>query len=344
MGMKRGKNAEKHVKISPRQVKTEMGECNGVEKALRETFRRLEIAYDQSIIYAEHLNEEIRKRKDAEAALGKSEENYSRFIQNTLSGLYIVQHGKIVDANDRFAEIFGYAKDELIGTRSLGMVHPDDRALVKKMRTKRLKGERVPSKYETRGLTKAGKTIWVARTNTQTEYQGRRAILGRVLDITEQKRMADALREKGEALKAHARKLEELTTALRVLLEQRKEDKARLEEKVVSKVKKRIFPYIEALKKTGLGLSQKTYTSIIESNLQEIVSPFSRNLTLKCPDLTTKEIQIASLIKEGKTTKEIAELLHVSTAGVDFHRKNLRKKLNLKKKSESLKAYMLSMT
>jgi PAS domain S-box-containing protein len=279
MGMKRGKDANNHVKISPRQVKTEMGACNGVEEALRETFRRLEIAYDQSIIYAEHLNEQIRKRKDAEAARRKSEENYSRFVQNTLSGIYIVQHGKIVDANDRFAEIFGYSKDELIGMLSLRLVHPDDRALVKKMRTKRLKGEQVPSQYETRGLTKAGKTIWVARTNKQIEYQGRRAILGRVLDITEQRRMADALREKGQALKAHARKLEELTTALRVLLEQREEDKTRLEEKVVSKVKKRIFPYIDALKKTGLGLSQKTYTSIIESNLKDIASPFSRNLT-----------------------------------------------------------------
>ncbi|UCD86319.1 MAG: PAS domain S-box protein [Desulfobacterales bacterium] len=342
--MNRGKNAENQVELSPRQIKTEIGAYNGVEEALRETFRRLEIAYDQSIIYAQHLNEEIRKRKRAEAALGKSEENYSRFVQNALSGIYIVQHGKIVHANDRFAEIFGYAKDELIGMLSLKLVHPKDKSLVKKMRTKRLKGEQVPSQYETRGFTKDGKTIWVARTNTRTEYQGKRAILGRVLDITEQKRAADALREKGEALKAHARKLEELTTALRIVLEQREEDRTRLEEIVVSKVKKRIFPYIEALKNTGLGFRQKAYASIIESNLKDIASPFSRNLTSKCPGLTTKEIQVANLIKEGKTTKEIAELLNVSTAGVDFHRKNLRKKLDLRKKSESLKGYMLSLT
>ncbi len=341
--MKQGKNDDRQVEISPRQIKTEMGGCNGMEETLRETFRRLEIACEQSTIYAQHLEKERRKRKRAEAALRKSEENCSRFLQNALSGIYIVQHGRIVHANDRFAEIFGYAKDELIGMLSLKLVHPDDKVIVKKMRTKRLKGEQVPSQYETRGLTKAGKTIWVARTNTPTEYQGEPAILGRVLDITEKKQAADALREKGEALKAHARKLEELTTALRIVLEQREEDRIRLEEKVLLKVRKRIFPYIEALKNTGLGFRQKAYASIIESNLKDIASPFSTNLTSKCPGLTTKEIQVANLIKDGKTTKEIAELLHVSTAGVDFHRKNLRKKLNLRKKSESLKAYMSSL-
>jgi DNA-binding CsgD family transcriptional regulator len=154
--------------------------------------------------------------------------------------------------------------------------------------------------------------------------------------------MADALHKKGEALNAHARKLEELTTALKVLLERREEDKTHLEEKVVSNVKKCILPYIEALKKTRLGLSQKTYTSIIESNLNDIISPFLRELASEHPGLTSKEIQVANLIRDGKTSKEIAELLHVSTAAVDFHRKNLRRKLDLKKRRSNLRGYLLS--
>jgi PAS domain S-box-containing protein len=340
-GVKR-RNHDRQTKRAPNQLKTQVRRYKEMEASLRETFRRLEIAYDQSIMYAEHLNEEIGKRKHAEAALRTLEEDYRRLVQNSLTGIYIVQDGKIVHANDRFSEIFGYAKDALMGMESLQLIHSDDKALVARMRTKPLKGEEIPPQYEARGVTRNGKTIWVVGKETHIEHQGRPAILGNVDDITELRRAADALHEKGEALKAHARKLEELTTALRVLLERREEDKTHLEEKVVSNVKKRIFPYIDALKKTRLGISQKTYTSIIESNLQDIVSPFLRELASEYPDLTSKEIQVANLIREGKTSKEIADLLHVSASAVDFHRKNLRRKLDLTKRRSSLRGYLLS--
>ncbi|MBC8433934.1 MAG: helix-turn-helix transcriptional regulator [Desulfobacterales bacterium] len=49
---------------------------------------------------------------------------------------------------------------------------------------------------------------------------------------------------------------------------------------------------------------------------------------------TPREIQAAGLVKEGKTTKEIAELLVSTTDVIDFHRKNLRKKLDLKKSQQ----------
>ncbi len=340
-GVKRRDN-NSQAKRAPDPVKTPARHSREMDEWLGETFRRLEIAYDQSVLYAEHLNEEIRKRKRAEAALRKSKDDYSRLVQNSLTGIYIVQDGKIVHGNERFAEIFGHAEDEVTGMESLRLVHPDDRALVHRMRKKLLQGEEIPPQYEARGVTRNGNTIWVVVKDTQIEYQGRPAILGNVADITEQRRVADALHEKGEALKAHARQLEELTTALKVLLERREEDKNRLEEKVVSNVKKRIFPYIHALKKTRLGFSQKTYTSIIESNLQDIVSPFLTELASEYPHLTSKEIQVANLIREGKTTKEIADLLHVSASAVDFHRKNLRRKLDLTKRRSSLRGYLLS--
>ncbi|UCG81388.1 MAG: PAS domain S-box protein, partial [Desulfobacterales bacterium] len=176
--MKRGKNSHSQVKTARNQVKTQVPERKEMEESLRETFRRLEIAYDQSIVYAEHLNEEIGKRKLAEAALRKSEEDYSRLVKNSLTGIYIVQDGKIVHANERFAEVFGYAQDELVGMKSLRLVHPDDKALVDGMRTKPLEGEEIPFQYEVRGVTRGGKTIWVVGKETQIEHQGRPALLG----------------------------------------------------------------------------------------------------------------------------------------------------------------------
>ncbi|MDY6955158.1 MAG: PAS domain S-box protein, partial [Thermodesulfobacteriota bacterium] len=92
-------------------------------------------------------------------------------------------------------EIYGYEEDELIGTESRNLVHPEDRTFTNGIREKRLKGEEVPEEYEARGLTKDGKTIWIARRNTRIKFRGRPAILGNIADITEQMRVEEALRE-----------------------------------------------------------------------------------------------------------------------------------------------------
>jgi PAS domain S-box-containing protein len=142
----------------------------------------------------------IAERKDAEEALHQSEEKYSKLVEASLTGIYIDQDGKIVFANKRFAEIYGYSREELAGMESWRLVHPEDRALTTEIRTKRLRGEEAPSQYEARGLTKDGRTIWINRRNTRIEYNGRPAVLGNVVDITKRKRMERALQESGKRL------------------------------------------------------------------------------------------------------------------------------------------------
>jgi len=142
------------------------------------------------------LEEEwIKQRRAAEEALRGSEEKYSTLVENSLTGIYIDQDGKIVFANKRFAEIYGYSGNELLGMESWRLVHPEDRDLTDEIRAKRLRGEEAPSQYEARGLTKNGETIWIVRRNTRIEYRGRPAILGNIADITERKRAEEALKE-----------------------------------------------------------------------------------------------------------------------------------------------------
>jgi PAS domain S-box-containing protein len=137
--------------------------------------------------------ESIAERKRAEDALRESEEKYSTLVESSLTGIYIDQDGKIAFANNKFAEIYGYSRDELVDMESWRLVHPEDKALTNEMRAKRLRGEEASSRYEARGLTKNGETIWIARRNTQIEYRGRPAILGNIVDITERKRADEAL-------------------------------------------------------------------------------------------------------------------------------------------------------
>ncbi len=145
-----------------------------------------------------------------------------------------------------------------------------------------------------------------------------------------------------ESLDIKSRTLEEVNTALKVLLKQREGDKRELEENISLNVKELILPYVEKLKKSRLDAVQTSNVNILETNLQEITSPILRKLQRF--DFTPKEIEVVSYLKDGRTTKQIAELLGVSPRAVEFHRYNIRKKLGLDQLKTNLRAYLLSIS
>ncbi|MCX5846086.1 MAG: PAS domain S-box protein [Deltaproteobacteria bacterium] len=163
-------------------------------------------------------------------------------------------------------------------------------------------------------------------------------------DITDRKRAEEILKKRERELEIKSRNLEELNAALKVLLRQREKDKDEIEEQVLANVKQLAMPYIERLKKSRLKDKEADYVNILESNLINIISPFSNKLSSKYLKLTPKEIQIANLIKEGKTSKDTAELLNISPGTVEFHRENIRRKLNLKNKKDNLRSYLLTLS
>jgi PAS domain S-box-containing protein len=163
------------------------------------------------------------------------------------------------------------------------------------------------------------------------------------LEIEDRKQVEQQLRQREAELEIQASELEEVNTALRVLLKRREEDKTEVEEKTLSNVKELVLPYLERLRKSGLDAKQTAYANILESNLNDIISPFIHKLSSKYIGLTPTEIQIANLVKEGKTTKEIAEILNSSIRTVEFHRKNIRKKIGIVNRKANLRSHLLSM-
>ncbi|MBW2645323.1 MAG: PAS domain S-box protein [Deltaproteobacteria bacterium] len=149
--------------------------------------------------------EDITERKQREEEVRESEKKYSTLVENSLTGIYIDQDEKIVFSNNRFATIYRYPKEELIDIETWRLVHPEDRALTAEMRALRLKGEDAPLEYEAKGLTKGGDVIWIRRRNRRIEYKGRPAILGNIVDITEQRQAEEELRKMNEELKNFVR-------------------------------------------------------------------------------------------------------------------------------------------
>jgi len=142
-------------------------------------------------------------------------------------------------------------------------------------------------------------------------------------------------------LKAKSQDLEELNATLRVLLKQREEDKKMLEENILSNVKELVVPYLEKIKTQTSFKLQKEYADAARRNLDDIVSPFVSNLSLKYINLTPTEIQIANLIKQGASTKEIAELMNLALSTIATHRNNLRAKLGLRNQKKNLRTHLL---
>jgi PAS domain S-box-containing protein len=141
---------------------------------------------------------DISEQRRTQDALRISEDKYSTLVENSLTGIYIDQEGTIRFCNNKFAEIYGYSRDELIGMDARELVHPEDRPLTNDIRTKRLRGEEAPAEYEARGLKKSGEQVWIARRNTAIEYEGKPAILGNIVDITERKRAEERLLDSQE--------------------------------------------------------------------------------------------------------------------------------------------------
>jgi len=257
--------------------------------------------------------------------------------------IFINRDGKIVYANRKCEEIMGYARDEFYADdfNFLDLIAPEFVDLIVKNYRRHLQGMEVEM-YEYALITKTGKRVEAIVATRLINYEGQNAILGIVTDITERKAAEKLLQEKDRELMQKTKSLEEMNTALGVLLEQREKEKADIKENIFVNLKKLVFPYIEKLENKKLDEQSQTYLKILRSNLKDFMAPMATQLSLKYIDFTPSEIQVANLISQAKTSKEIASILNVSTKAVSFHRANIRKKLGLSNRKTNLRTFLQS--
>lgn len=145
-----------------------------------------------------------------------------------------------------------------------------------------------------------------------------------------------------EDVKNRSVELKEANIALKLLLKQRELDRTELEEALQRNIKNLVFPYLEKLKKSRLESEQRNFLEILETHLLEIASPFVKRISAPLLGLTPTEIRVAELIRQGKSSKEIGELLGITEWSIVFHRRGIRKKLGLAGKKVNLQTYLYS--
>lgn len=172
-------------------------------------------------------------------------------------------------------------------------------------------------------------------------------LLHRVRLHLELKQLRDHLEaevaERTGELQEKNKQLEELNTTLNTLISRREQDHRVLEESIMTNIRNLIVPLLRQLKKTPLDDRQRQWLDMIETYLTNLSARFIRKLSVNYHDLTPGEIRVARLIRDGKSTKQIAKVLNVSNSVVGFHRHNIRKKLGLLHKKVNLASYLDSL-
>ena len=294
------------------------------------------------IVGAISLALDITGRQQTEEALVKSEARYRAVVQDQEELICRFRPDRTLTfVNDAYCRYFGKKPEQLLGRKFTPLIPEEDHEPVKK-HFKSFSLENPVAEQEHRTIAPNGHLRWMRWIN-RAIFDAKGAIVefqavGR--DVSDRKEAETALKEKEAQLETKAKVLAEVNTALRVLLKRREKDKEELETKVLSNVKDLILPYIERLKKTPLNDRQRSCVAILESNLTEIVSPFSRMLSSRYFGLTPTEIRVASLIKEDKNTKEVAALMGLSKKTVETHRDHIRRKMGIKHQKVNLRTYL----
>jgi PAS domain S-box-containing protein len=159
------------------------------------------------IIFYEGTMEDITQRKEGERALAESEERYRTVIEHSNDGIAFARKGIHEYVNPRFVAMYGYdSPDEIVGKPITLIVHPDDRERVLDIHARRWKGQPVPARYEHKGITRSGATIYVEVSAAGATYRNEPILIVFQRDISERKRAEDVF------LQSH-RQLEQLNEA-----------------------------------------------------------------------------------------------------------------------------------
>jgi PAS domain S-box-containing protein len=285
---------------------------------------------------------DITEQKRAEASLKELMLRNNLILQNAIDGFMIVDtEGKMLETNHAAALALGYAPDEMAGMNIRDIEIPTRSLAGERSAASSLRG--MGERFETKFRRKDKRIVHVEVRSSFVQMDNHAFYYYFFHDISERKRARQTLLRREKQLETKTQRLEEVNTALKVLLKKRDEDRTDLEEKMLFNTKELVMPYVKKLRDSGLTRGQKVYADIIASHLGDIISPFAHRLSSKYYGFTPREIRVAELVKQGKTNKEIAELFSTSSRTIAFHRENIRKKLGLRNKKFNLEAHLLTL-
>lgn len=252
---------------------------------------------------------------------------------------------KIINCNPATEKMFGYSKDEIIG-KSTRMLHVDQNTFNEFGRKAARILETADTYRDGFKLRRKDGTVFSTLHTVKAirDTAGEVTMLISVVrDTSNLNDLICELDKKEKALTAKSKRLEEMNTTLRILLDQREVEQNHFKGLISDNIKEMILPIVDKLRKTPLSDLQKEYLRVLKRNINQIGGVFKNRRDLKMMLLTPTEIKIADYIKRDLKSAEIANKMNISIRTVEFHRNNIRRKLEIKDRNINLKTFLLSL-
>jgi PAS domain S-box-containing protein len=334
------------------------------------------IVQNGRIIGLRGLIVDISERKRIEKALRVSEEKFALAFHASPNGFAITtfDEGRYLEANASEAMLTGYSREEFIGKSASELnfyENPEDGRRFRELLAK----HGVVRNCGFRFRRKSGEIRWGLFSAVLIDVEGQRCLLSEVADVTEQREAEEALRRAGveletrvrertaalekanedlrheiaerrrveEELRDMTRDLSEVSTALQVILKKNRQERQEAEDRIAANVRQLVLPHLDKLKRSRLPDRGKTFVRVLEDTLADIISPAAGTLSNLNRQLSAAELQVATFIRQGRSTKEIAEILSLSCRTIESHRKSIRRKLGIRNSKTNLRTRLVDM-
>ncbi len=288
----------------------------------------------------------MRKKFDQKRAFFLADENFLLdFFENSPVGFHVFGPDRIILAmNQVELNMLGYHREEIVGSKRWSdLIVPEQLAQFEQhWRDISTLGQVADLRY-TLQTKSGGKIDVILNASARFDNQGKLInTRGTVLDVSHFSAAYRTLQNSAISFKKQKEILEQQNRALQGLLANVEIEKQNLKNSVIVNLEQLIFPILKKLRRRESALDQR-YLELLEKNFMALTSSFGSRLTNSQWKLTPREIEISNMVKNGFSTKSIADVLCVSERTVEHHRNHIRKKFKLAKNGINLVSYLKSM-
>ena len=280
----------------------------------------------------------------AEKTLRESEEKYRTILESIEEGYYeIDMAGNFTFFNDSICKMFGYSRDELLGMNNREYTDKKTAEKVYKIFNKVHKTGKPKNMVDVEIIRKnGGRSNIEASVSLMKDSQGNAiGFRGIFRDVTERKRAERAMKKREAELAIVNKQLIETNRALSVLAKNLDTTQKESEKRIIQRIRSYIIPIIEKLRQDKNIERYRADFDLLTSYIRNLTSDLANDIKIALA-LSTTELRVASLIRNGMSNQEIAKHLYITDATVKTHRRNIRRKLDLHNSGINLKAYMKS--
>lgn len=284
---------------------------------------------------------DVTDRLDTERQLRFLEERYEKAFRSSPDAITIsyVDTGEFLEVNDGFERITGYARIDAIGKTSLGLGLWKDVEVRKHMTDILVREGHVRDMF-IEFVIRGGAVRSCVVSAELIRLSGRPCLLAVTRDITDRVIADEKLRQTTEQLRQEHQELLRKNIALNEILAHIDEDKEQYRHEICSNIDNLLRPTLRKLQQDG-RLSRRD-ADVLVQGLDEVTGKHIDEYRNNVSKLTPRELDILDMIRTGRSSKQIADSLGLSSQTVHKHRQSIRRKLQLDHREINLAAYLRS--